>query len=81
MREHEQSIFGEPHGEGGRREPLLFGKTLIGEMTLELIDEEHRGGGSPLRRSIEEDRFPLAPLKAMLAKLQPTEAPAGTGGG
>jgi hypothetical protein len=50
-------------------------------MTLELIDEEHRGGGSPLRRSIEEDRFPLAPLKAILAKLQPTEAPAGTGGG
>ena len=44
-------------------------------MTLELTDEEHRALVRLLRRSIDEDRFPLAPrhapIKAILAKLEP----------
>ncbi|MBV8122200.1 MAG: hypothetical protein JO081_19945 [Alphaproteobacteria bacterium] len=44
-------------------------------MTLELTDDEHRELVRLLRRSIDEDRFPLAPrhapIKAILAKLEP----------
>ena len=49
--------------------------TISPEMTLELTDEEHRALVRLLRRSIDEDRFPLAPrpapIKAILAKLEP----------
>jgi hypothetical protein len=44
-------------------------------MTLELTDEEHRALVRLLRRSIDDDRFPLAPrhapIKAILEKLKP----------
>jgi hypothetical protein len=44
-------------------------------MTIELTDEEHRALVRLLRRSIDEDRFPLAPrhapIRAILAKLEP----------
>jgi hypothetical protein len=44
-------------------------------MTLELTDEEYLALVRLLRRSIDEDRFPLAPrhapIKAILAKLEP----------
>jgi hypothetical protein len=50
-------------------------QTISREMTLELTDQEHRALVRPLRRSIDEDRFPLAPrhapIKAILAKLEP----------
>jgi hypothetical protein len=43
-------------------------------MTIELTDEEHRALVRLLRRSIDKDRFPLAPrhapIKAILAKLE-----------
>jgi hypothetical protein len=50
-------------------------RAISPEMTLELTDEEHRALVRLLRRSIDEDRFPLAPrhapIKAILAKLEP----------
>ena len=49
--------------------------TISPEMTIELTDEEHRALVRLLRRSIDEDRFPLAPrrapIRAILAKLEP----------
>jgi hypothetical protein len=48
-------------------------------MTLELTDEERRALVHLLRRSIDADRFPLAPrhapIKAILAKLEPPVSP------
>jgi hypothetical protein len=50
-------------------------QTISPEMTLELTDEEHRALVRLLRRSIDDDRFPLAPrhmpIRAILAKLGP----------
>jgi hypothetical protein len=44
-------------------------------MTLELTDQEQQALVRLLRRSIDEDRFPLAPrhapIKAILEKLEP----------
>jgi hypothetical protein len=55
--------------------PALVKQTISREMTLELTDEEHRALVRLLRRSIDEDRFPLAPrhapIRAILAKLEP----------
>jgi hypothetical protein len=60
---------------GGLSLPALVKPTISPEMTLELTDEEHRALVRLLRRSIDEDRFPLAPrhapIRAILAKLEP----------
>jgi hypothetical protein len=48
-------------------------------MTLDLIDDETRAPVQLLRRTINEDRYPLSPrmvpLKAILAKLDPPPTP------
>jgi hypothetical protein len=47
-------------------------------MTLDLTDEEKLALAAELRRTINEDRYPLSPrirtLKAILAKLKPASA-------
>ena len=53
----------------------MIERTISSEMTLELTDAEHQALVRLLRRSIDEDRFPLAPrhapIRAILAKLEP----------
>ena len=55
--------------------PPIVNRTISQEMTLELTAEEHQALVRLLRRSIDEDRFPLAPrhapIRAVLAKLEP----------
>jgi hypothetical protein len=47
--------------------------------TIDLTDEEHAALLAAVRRSIADDKYPLsprlAPLKAALAKLDPSSAP------
>jgi hypothetical protein len=47
-------------------------------MTLDLTDDETAALARLLRRTIDEDRYPLsprlAPLRAMLAKIEPPQA-------
>jgi hypothetical protein len=56
-----------------------FGKrTHLPIMMLDLIDEETEALATLLRRTIDDDRYPLSPrvqiLKAILAKVRPEPA-------
>jgi hypothetical protein len=51
-------------------------------MTLDLTDEEAHSLATVLRRTFADDSYPLsprlAPLKAILAKLNPPQPPSGS---
>jgi hypothetical protein len=70
----------QPHLSGCRARGLAaFGKrTHLPVMVLDLTEEETDALARLLRRTIDDDRYPLSPrvqtLKAILAKIQPEPA-------
>jgi hypothetical protein len=43
--------------------------------TIDLTDEEHAAVTAAVRRSIADDKYPMAPLKSALAKLDSASIP------